>query len=112
MPVVVREASVYVVNGEGGRERVTSNAIDAIKFQVQMGQREMTADVFEEARNTLPFVHFQIRDIGHDLRIEVPLVTWEEVEALKAVPGVWDEKRKCWCYPQKAKVRITIESVE
>lgn len=106
------EADVYVVHGEGSRERAIEMATNAIKVQIQMGFRAVTHDVFNEAANTQPSVMVMLRDLDQCVRIEMPLGTWEEVEAFKTIPGVWSDQTQGWRHPLKAKVRITLEAAE
>jgi hypothetical protein len=85
------EATVICVHGEGGRERAIATAKDQVQIAIQQGALKATPDVFADAQNVQPTVVMVLRDAAHDLRLEVPLYTWAEVEALKTVPGVWDD---------------------
>lgn len=98
------------INGLGDRERAIKDAEYALSILVRSGERQMTLDAMQEARDVQPYVVACFD--GDDVRIELHLKTWEEVEAFKAFPGMWADDTGQWAHPKRAKIKVTIEPPE
>lgn len=102
MPITTLEATVVCVHGEGDRATVNRRA-DRYNQALWRPGQPPPAPADEP-----PQVSLVLRDEygrHHPFRLEVPLDTWDEVEAAKAAIG-WDAAKRHWKHG--AKVRITI----
>jgi hypothetical protein len=87
-----KELEVLCIHGEGDRATVN-------KLQTHRNKIAHIDTVPDEQ----PDVVVVLRDEEHRLRIELPLVSWDEVEDWKKLAG-WDAKKRHWHAGARVKV--------
>lgn len=88
-------ATVLSVHGEGDKETVNRYAAHEAWLKASNDGKLLRPlpTISVDAGEILVLLRVQ-REDGRELRVELPLYTWEEIEAFKALPGVWDAERK------------------
>lgn len=107
--MIEHEYLVIAVHGEGDRACV--NALQAHRNSVEAHRHQQYGmdipDSLTVEPNEPPDVIIILRDAVHEMRIEHPVKTWQEVEQWKALIGFDDQKRH-WKTGVKVKVTFAI----
>lgn len=94
MAVVSISAKVIAVHGEGDRKRHGDSVAYDTYAKESNGGRKATPlrTDLDPTAEVLAVLRVE-REDSREMRLELPLHDWDEVEAFKEIPGVWDSEK-------------------
>ncbi len=106
MAILSLKAKVVAVHGEGDRDMHKKYvAFDTYAKESNGGRKAMPLREVDPQAEVLAILRIE-REDGREARLEMPLHDWAEVDAFKALPGVWDTGKKQ--FVAGAEVSVTI----